>query len=170
VIGYRSSSKARQFAGAGSALQGAGKHFGEFHALQAFPESHGVALAIWSQRQVAKAGMLAGVSPSGVAMPRHIHHWKYFAHAVSLLRTLNSLAVFLQSKLSIPDLSLTARAIPAVAHPLDCEITVVSGSSERISEYTITTPSRGSKRTVMCNALIAQPAPLDMPFTITWFA
>src|SRR6266568_4077561 len=94
--------------------------------------------------------MLAGVSPSGVAVPRHIHHWKSVAHAASLLRTFNLVAdlrlVETAKSRSTSNRRTRTRAIPAAAPPFDCA--VVNASSEAVSEDTITTPRRASKRRV----------------------
>src|SRR6266702_319749 len=113
--------------------------------------------------------MLARESPCCVAVPRHIHHWKCFAHAISLLRMFNSLVALRLGEIvkSSSNGRIRTRAIPAAAFGLDCGIAVVSAASEPPREETITKPppSVESQRDVCC-ALIAQPAALDMSFAI----
>ena len=47
------------------------------------PSRRALRFSLRSQRQVRKTGMLTREGPCRVAMPCHIHHWKYFAHAIS---------------------------------------------------------------------------------------
>src|SRR5947209_13423155 len=84
--------------------------------------------------------MLARESPCCVAVPRHIHHWKCFAHAISLLRMFNSLVALRLGEIvkSSSNGLIRTRAIPAVAFVLDCGIAVVSASSESHREGSIT--------------------------------
>src|SRR5208282_1594155 len=81
-IGHGASSKSRQCAGSGCALQWAGENLGELHTLEPLPKPLRITLAIGGQGQIGKAGVLAGESPCSVPVPRYIHYWEYFAHAV----------------------------------------------------------------------------------------
>jgi hypothetical protein len=78
-------SKSGQFAGSGGTLQRAGKNLGKGQPLQPLSEPDGVALAIRGQRQIGEAGILAGVSPSGVAVPGQVDDWKLATRAGSFV-------------------------------------------------------------------------------------
>jgi hypothetical protein len=64
-----SCSKSSQLTGSSSTLQRAGKNFGEGQPLQPFAESRGVSLTVRSEWEIGEARVLAGTSPSSIAMP-----------------------------------------------------------------------------------------------------
>src|SRR5262245_57297616 len=84
-VDFGHSSKARQLAGSGSALQRAGKHLGESHSAQPFLKPARIALPTLCQRQVRKSRVLARERPRGFSVSGQVNDWKHFDHRFTLL-------------------------------------------------------------------------------------
>src|SRR5271165_120911 len=124
---FRDGSKSRQFTGSGGALQWAGKNLRKCHALQALPKLLGVPLAVFRQRQIDAARVLARVRPCCVAMPSQVYHWKCFAHKVILLKMLDPIADF--ARLLQPALPTSTGACASFQH----SAAMAQSSSARIT-------------------------------------
>src|SRR5258708_35549488 len=75
-IDFGPGTKAGQLAGAGGALQRAGKDPREFQSLEPFSQAPGVTFSARRQRQIGEAGVLAAVRPAGLALPGQVDHLK----------------------------------------------------------------------------------------------
>ena len=70
--------EAGELGGPPRALRRAGQYLNEVRSAQPLAEGAGLPFAVFGQRQVGAAGMLAGEGPGGFAVPRQIDDGKRF--------------------------------------------------------------------------------------------